>query len=77
VPLGALPANTTVITNQRGDLNATAPNIPFGLAFAGSLWSEEALIGFAYAFEQRTMVRGRVVPYLVPGIEIENVVGSY
>jgi amidase len=77
VPLGALPPNTTVVTNQRGDLNATAPNVPFGLAFAGKLWSEESLIGFAYAFEQRTEVRGRVKPYLVPGIEIENVVGSY
>ncbi|RMZ68700.1 glutamyl-trna amidotransferase subunit a [Pyrenophora seminiperda CCB06] len=77
IPLGAYPANTTVLTNQRGDLNATAPNIPFGISFAGKLWSEESLVGFAYAFEQRTMVREKVKPYLVPGIEIENVVGSY
>ncbi|KAI4675338.1 uncharacterized protein J4E84_010080 [Alternaria hordeiaustralica] len=77
VPLGALPPNTTVVTNSRGDLNATAPNIPFGISFAGALWSEESLIGFAYAFEQRTMVRTKVVPYVQPSIEIENVVGSY
>jgi len=77
IPLGAYPANTTVLTNQRGDLNATAPNIPFGISFSGALWSEESLIGFAYAFEQRTMVREKVKPYLMPGIEIENVVGSY
>ncbi|KAF1935133.1 amidase signature enzyme [Clathrospora elynae] len=77
VPLGALPSNTTVQTNARGNLNATAPNIPFGISFAGALWSEESLVGFAYAFEQRTMVRQKVKPYLVPGIEIENVVGSF
>ncbi|EMD64536.1 hypothetical protein COCSADRAFT_171597 [Bipolaris sorokiniana ND90Pr] len=77
VPLGAYPANTTVITNPRGDLNATAPNAPFGISFAGKLWSEESLIGFAYAFEQRTMARKMVRPYIQPSIEIENVVGSY
>lgn len=77
IPLGALPSNTTVVTNQRGDLNATAPNIPFGISFAGALWSEESLIGFAYAFEQRTMVRTKVKPYIQPSIEIENVIGSY
>jgi amidase len=58
-------------------LNATAPNIPFGISFAGALWSEESLIGFAYAFEQRTMVRTKVKPYIQPSIEIENVIGSY
>ncbi|EMD88568.1 hypothetical protein COCC4DRAFT_209187 [Bipolaris maydis ATCC 48331] len=77
VPLGAYPANTTVIKNSRGDLNATAPNVPFGISFAGNLWSEESLIGFAYAFEQRTMVRKTIKPYIQPSIEIENVVGSY
>ncbi|KAL6709842.1 hypothetical protein ACN47E_000627 [Coniothyrium glycines] len=73
VPLGALPRNTTVRTNARGNLNATAPNIPFGLAFAGRHWSEERLIGFAYAFEQRTMVRGKVKPYLAPSVELRDV----
>jgi amidase len=77
VPLGALPSNTTVVTNARGNLNATAPNIPFGISFAGALWSEESLIGFAYAFEQRTMVRTKVKPYIQPSIEIENVIGSF
>lgn len=70
VPLGALPSNTTVETNRRGTLNATAPNIPFGISFAGAKWSEETLIGFAYAYEQRTMVRRKIRPYLVPSIEL-------
>lgn len=76
VPLGAYPSNTTVISNARGNLNATAPNVPFGLAFAGKHWSEESLIGFAYAYEQRTNVRTKVKPYIQPSIELIDVVGN-
>ncbi|KAL1598172.1 hypothetical protein SLS59_007182 [Nothophoma quercina] len=76
VPLGAYPSNTTVIPNARGNLNATAPNIPFGIAFAGKHWSEESLIGFAYAYEQRSNVRTKVKPYIQPSIELADVVGN-
>ena len=76
VPLGAYPSNTTVITNSRGNLNATAPNIPFGIAFAGKLWSEESLIGFAYAYEQRSNIRTKVKPYIQPSVELADVVGK-
>lgn len=73
VPLGSYPANTTVRMNSRGDLVDTAPNVPFGISFAGKLWSEESLIGFAYAFEQRTGVREMVKPYLSPKTELADV----
>ncbi|KAI2477426.1 Glutamyl-tRNA amidotransferase protein [Pyrenophora tritici-repentis] len=76
VPLGAYPQGTQVVKNARGDLNATAPNVPFGISFSGKLWSEESLVGFAYAFEQRTNVREKVKPYLVPRVEIQDVVGK-
>jgi amidase len=76
VPLGAFPANTTVIPNYRGNLNATAPNVPFGLSFAGKHWSEAELIGFAYAFEQRTNVRRKVKPYIKPSTELVDVIGA-
>ncbi|OCL09890.1 amidase [Glonium stellatum] len=76
VPLGAYPANTTVVNNQRGDLVATAPNIPFGIAFAGAHWSEAELIGYAYAFEQRTKVRSTVRPYILPKIQLSDVVAK-
>ena len=75
VPLGAFPVNTTVQTNSRGNLNATAPNVPFGIAFAGKHWDEERLIGMAFAFEQRTMVRRKIEPYLVPSTELVDVLG--
>ncbi|KAF2494656.1 amidase [Lophium mytilinum] len=76
VPLGSYPPNTTVVTNKRGDLNATAPNIPFGISFAGAKWSEADLIGYAYAFEQRTKVRDTIQPYIKPTTELSDVVAK-
>jgi amidase len=74
VPLGAYPPNTTVLVNGFGTLNATAPNIPFGISFMGPHFSEELLIGLAYAFEQRTLVRNTIVPYIQSTTELVNVV---
>jgi amidase len=62
--------------NGFGTLVAAGPNIPFGLSFMGPKFSEADLIGFAYAYEQRTMHRNEVQPYIVPNIEISNVVGA-
>ena len=75
VPLGFYPANETVMNNTRGTLVETGPNIPFGLSFIGEAWSEASLIGFAYAYEQRTMTRNKVQPYIVPSTELVDVVG--
>ena len=76
VPLGRFPANTTVVMNGIGTLNATAPNVPFGISFFAERFSEEKLIGLAYAFEQRTMVRNTIVPYIQPKTELKDVVGK-
>lgn len=75
VPLGRYPEDTPVEKNTFGDLNALAPNLPFGISFLGERFGEEGIIGLAYAFEQRTMVRGEVVPYLLPATELGDVVG--
>lgn len=75
VPMGFYPANQTVVKNPRGNLNAVAPNIPFGLSFLGDKWTEAELIGYAYAYEQRTFVRNRVQPYIVSNTELGDVVG--
>ncbi|KAG9242148.1 amidase [Calycina marina] len=73
VPLGFMPANTTVVKNSRG-LVEEGPNIPFGLSFLGGRFDEATLIGLAYAFEQRTMVRDQVQPYIVPNTELADIV---
>ena len=74
VPMGFYPANTTVVKNTRGNLVATAPNIPFGLSFLGRKFDEATIIGLAYAYEQMTMHRNDVQPYNVPNIEIADIV---
>ncbi|PQE10483.1 amidase protein [Rutstroemia sp. NJR-2017a BBW] len=75
VPLGFYPPNTTVITSPPWNLTGTGPNIPFGLSFLGAKWSEETLIGFAYAYEQRTMTRNKVQPFIQPNTQLEDVIG--
>ena len=48
----------------------------YGLSFIGRAWSEADLIGYAYAYEQRTQVRNQRLPYLVPNVELSDVVGE-
>jgi amidase len=48
----------------------------FGLAFMGAKWSEETLIGLAYAFEQRTHTRNKIKPYLLPNTQLADVIGT-
>ncbi|KIW72248.1 hypothetical protein PV04_00456 [Phialophora macrospora] len=74
VPLGAFPADAETTRNGFDNLNATAPNLPFGISFLGPHFSEELLIGLAYAFEQRTLVRNTITPYVQPTVELVDVV---
>ncbi len=41
----------------------------------GAKFTEATLIGLAYAYEQKTMVRNQVQPYIVPNIEIGDFAG--
>jgi amidase len=75
VPLGRFADDTRVTMNSRGDLVATAPGVPFGISFLGGHFEEERLIGLAYAFEQRTKIRGTVTPYISPITELKDIVG--
>ena len=74
VPLGFAPDTTPSRQSSSGYLNETGPNAPFGLAFAGSKWSEELLFGMAYAWEQASQVRGKVKPFVQPKTELEDIV---
>lgn len=71
VPLGFYPAETALVKNPKGTTVSVAPNMPFGIAFIGRKWSEETLIALAYAFEQRTMARQKMRPYINPTFELE------
>ncbi|KAL5356038.1 amidase signature domain-containing protein [Aspergillus floccosus] len=74
VPLGAFPDGTPVVRNAFGDLVVQAPGIPFGMSFLGAKWSEESLIGMAYAFEQRSRVRETLRRVVEPKGELKDVV---
>ncbi|ATY65739.1 glutamyl-tRNA(Gln) amidotransferase subunit A [Cordyceps militaris] len=76
VPIGRMPDDTPVTRNGFGNLNATGPNQPFGVGFAGAHFSEEALIGMAYALEQQTHVRTKIHPKVVPRTELQDVLGK-
>lgn len=70
IPLGFYPADTPLVMNPKGTTVSVAPNMPFGIAFIGRRWSEELLIALAYAFEQRTMTRQKMSPYISPTFEL-------
>ena len=74
VPMGRYPDDMPIVKNDFGNLVQLGPNVPFGISFLGGSFSEEKLVGMAYAFEQRTMVRQKVRPYFQPKTEIRNVV---
>ncbi|KAI0132398.1 amidase signature domain-containing protein [Xylariales sp. AK1849] len=57
VPLGSASADVSTTKEVVGDAIELAPGLPFGISFLGSRWSEETLLGIAYAFEQLTLVR--------------------
>ncbi|KAH0341462.1 amidase, partial [Aureobasidium melanogenum] len=74
VPMGFYPADWNVTYNARNTLVETGPKVPFGLSFMGNKFSEAELIGLAYAYEQRTMHRNDVQPYIIPNIELGDFV---
>ncbi|KAK7739852.1 hypothetical protein SLS53_005444 [Cytospora paraplurivora] len=73
VPLGRFPDNTTVRQDGFWNLNNSGPNFPHGISFMGTHFDEFNLIGLAYAFEQRTLVRDKIVPYIQPATELVDV----
>ncbi|KAK1138563.1 hypothetical protein N8T08_002389 [Aspergillus melleus] len=76
VPMGAFPNSSAIEHNDRGDMVFIAPGIPFGISFLGKKWSEKELIGMAYAFEQRTLVRKTLKRVVEPKGELSHFIGD-
>jgi amidase len=64
------------VTEDFGNLTWTAPGVPFGISFMGGHFSEELLIGLAYAFEQRTRIRSTIPPYIQPTTEMVDILSA-
>lgn len=73
VPLGYYPASTNVTYNSRGTLVSLGPNFPFGLSFFGRRFSEATLVKYACAFEAATNYRQLQHPYIIPNIQLVDV----
>ncbi|KAM0172452.1 hypothetical protein ACHAPC_010758 [Botrytis cinerea] len=62
VPMGAIPSDQPIVS--------AGPNIPF----LGARFTDAKLIGLAYAFEQRTIKKKMVHPYIKPRTDLRDAV---
>ncbi|EMD38861.1 hypothetical protein CERSUDRAFT_112583 [Gelatoporia subvermispora B] len=77
VPLGFYPDNVTVGLAGPETIYP-APGVPFGLSFLGTAFSEFDLIGFAFAYEQKTQTRlaRRAFAEAIPKTQLIDVIGK-
>jgi amidase len=76
VPLGFYPDNVTI--GKAGPLTVyPAPGVPFGLCFLGTAFSDFDLIGFAFAYEQKTRTRlaRKAFAAAIPKTQLQDIVG--
>ncbi|KAF8843435.1 amidase signature enzyme [Paxillus ammoniavirescens] len=79
VPLGFHAGTVEPTPNPPTPLHNEAPDLPFGLCFMGTAYSEYRLIGLAYAFEQATQVRlkGRkAFAEAIPKTQLQDVMST-
>jgi amidase len=73
IPLGAAsPDVPIVLENHFHNAIETAPGLPFGISFLGRKWSEDKLIGMAYALEQRMPLQGNLPRHVEPQADLES-----
>ncbi|EIW53237.1 amidase signature enzyme [Trametes versicolor FP-101664 SS1] len=76
VPLGFCPPDTPLSPAE--PTRKSGPNMPFGLAFLGTAFSEFKLISLAYVYEQATHTRLKVraFPAAIPKTQLADVIGT-
>lgn len=77
VPLGFYPENVT-IGLAGPETVYPAPGVPIGLSFLGTAFSEFSLIGFAFAYEQKTQTRLARKAFLeaIPTTQLKDILAS-
>ncbi|KAF9036320.1 amidase signature domain-containing protein [Panaeolus papilionaceus] len=75
VPLGFFPMDTKAVLLDTQTFYP-APGLPFGLQFMGAAYTEFDLIGFAYAYEQRTKTRlqRKAIPAAIPKTQLKDII---
>lgn len=76
VPLGFLSADTPL--GPANPVVEIGPNLPFGIAFMGTAFSEFKLISYAFAYEQATHNRLKqlAMPAAIPKTQLADVIGK-
>ncbi|KAJ7487269.1 amidase signature enzyme [Mycena galericulata] len=77
VPMGFYPANVT-IGSVGPETIYPAPGVPFGLSFLGTAFSDFDLIGFGFAYEQKTQTRlaRKAFPAAIPKTQLQDIIGK-
>ncbi|KAI1265867.1 amidase signature domain-containing protein [Xylariaceae sp. FL1019] len=73
VPIGALPKGANTTSDSTGTLARSGPGLPLGMSFIADRWTEEKLIGYAYAYEQVSLKRRTLTPLVKPASDLESV----
>ncbi|KAJ7875649.1 amidase signature enzyme [Mycena leptocephala] len=76
VPLGFYPDNVTIGGGPHTVY--PAPGVPFGLSFLGTAFSDFELIGFGFAYEQKTQTRlaRKAFAAAIPKTQLKDVIGN-
>ncbi|KAH9934097.1 amidase signature enzyme [Amylocystis lapponica] len=76
VPLGFLPPAT--VPDEARPTRGRGPNMPFGISFFGTAYTEFQLLQYAYAYEQATHTRlkQKAYPKAIPKTQLVDVVGK-
>ena len=76
VPLGFYPDNVTIV-KVGPQVVYPAPGVPFGLCFIGTAFSDFDLIGFGFAYEQKTRTRlaRKAFDAAIPKTQLQDIVG--
>ena len=71
-----MPPNATLAPAE--PIRESGPNMPFGIAFMGTAFSEFELVSFAFAYEQATHNRLKVLafPEAIPKTQLADIVGK-
>lgn len=73
VPMGVLGHEAKTVWDKKRISIGTAPGFPLGSSFIGDKWSDETLIGIAYAYEQATQRRKALSPAIMPVAKLNTI----
>ncbi|KAI1733406.1 amidase signature enzyme [Xylaria scruposa] len=73
VPIGALPEGANTTFDSTGTLARSGPGLPLGISFVAGRWTEQQLIGYAYAYEQVSLKRRTLTPLIKPTSDLETI----